>query len=704
MKNSTFFGNAGWHWTLRVVALVLATCLMISAVPFSAAAAQANGATFKAGKVLFREKDFTITAREMTKQKNSGNIELKLTVKNTGKETLRFQDAYGEIEHCSMSLPAFESIQPGNQATIQMYIDMLAMAAAGFKRIEELDVTFAVYNEDTRKMQYEDCTMTIPLGVTVDLEYNPYNVCLYEEDSFNLYLLGAAQPNPNAAPRLIFRLENDLDGPLVVRDQFAFSANKMQYDFYVDDTATAYKSCVFSAHALENFYDDLKGNTASLQFQLQICTGNWNPLVDILVKLDINRDSEILRCTPTAVKSKAYEISMGEYNQRKNMFMGAFHNYQPNPLYIASLRNKYPDDLERYSEIGIFPYVSELLKLYLDDLEKAGYDFGVKERGDLCTETSYVVELTEQGESVIQVAFTLEEFDPKAARIMALGCMTDQFQDLDKLNSYLRAMWIAFDTLNIHMTEEKHAQLIQNSETATDPRYGVMLRGQYDGLGYLQSTSEKEAYLTISPDLSLPIFAGMKVDPKLTEDLNVGDTFFFGSYEQDNNTANGPEDIEWVILQKEVGSVLAISTQALDSQRFHKTAGNVAWRNASVRTWLNQDFYNAAFDAEEQARIIPEKVDTLAGKDKVFLLSRDEAEVYFPTAAERQCVATAYAVSRNAYVNAKTGGSWWLLRTAGTQPGCVMSVNSDGTMDYAGGTVQSDKGTVRPAMWIRTTS
>ena len=104
MKNSTFFGNAGWHWTLRVVALVLAACLMISAVPFSAAAAQVNGATFKAGKVLFREKDFTITAREMTKQKNSGNIELKLTVKNTGKETLRFQDSYGEIEHCSMSL------------------------------------------------------------------------------------------------------------------------------------------------------------------------------------------------------------------------------------------------------------------------------------------------------------------------------------------------------------------------------------------------------------------------------------------------------------------------------------------------------------------------------------------------------------------------------------------------------------------------
>ena len=89
--------------------------------------------------------------------------------------------------------------------------------------------------------------------------------------------------------------------------------------------------------------------------------------------------------------------------------------------------------------------------------------------------------------------------------------------------------------------------------------------------------------------------------------------------------------------------------------------------------------------------------------DKVFLLSREEAEAFFPTEQERQCSATAYAVSRNAYVNARTGCSWWLLRTSGTRKGNVMSVNSDGTMDYTGGTVQSDKGTVRPAMWIRTT-
>ena len=29
-----------------------------------------------------------------------------------------------------------------------------------------------------------------------------------------------------------------------------------------------------------------------------------------------------------------------------------------------------------------------------------------------------------------------------------------------------------------------------------------------------------------------------------------------------------------------------------------------------------------------------------------------------------------------------------------------MSVNSDGTIDYNGGHVESDRGTVRPAIWV----
>ena len=126
----------------------------------------------------------------------------------------------------------------------------------------------------------------------------------------------------------------------------------------------------------------------------------------------------------------------------------------------------------------------------------------------------------------------------------------------------------------------------------------------------------------------------------------------------------------------------------------------MTWKDSSVRSWLNNDFYKSAFDSEERSRICSQKVDVKAGKDKVFLLSRDEVEAYFPTKADRLCEASEYAVSRNAYVNTKTGCSWWLLRTAGTKKGNVMSVNSDGAMDYDGGKVESKRGTVRPAIWI----
>ena len=64
------------------------------------------------------------------------------------------------------------------------------------------------------------------------------------------------------------------------------------------------------------------------------------------------------------------------------------------------------------------------------------------------------------------------------------------------------------------------------------------------------------------------------------------------------------------------------------------------------------------------------------------------------------CQATPYAIGRDLYVNASTGGSWWLLRTSGTDSRHVMNVNSDGSIDYEGGKVESKRGAVRPAMWI----
>lgn len=388
-----------------------------------------------------------------------------------------------------------------------------------------------------------------------------------------------------------------------------------------------------------------------------------------------------------------------------NIFVGQFANYKPDPQYVASLRNKYPEGQALYHDGKMTIYVSELLTLYLAKLEEEGYSFGVMERLDMCSQDAYVVELTENGKSVIQIAFTISSHDPKYAQIMTLGCATDDYRDLDSLNRYIAAMWMAYDTLNIHMTPEKHASLMDQSEYTTSDVYGPILRGQYDGLGYV-FVSGDSIYLSISPDLTLPVFAGMQIhEPALRSPaagLKEGSTFFFGSYEQDNNATNGAEAIQWIVLEVKEDRVLAVSAQALDSRRFNNYSNSSDWRNCSLRTWLNKDFYNAAFTDAEKALLCPTEVAIRAGNDNVFLLNREEVEFYFPNDYQRLCKPTAYAIARKAYVNKKTGCCWWLLRTAGTVKGNVMSVDSDGAMDYAGGKLTSDRGTVRPAIWIST--
>ena len=125
-----------------------------------------------------------------------------------------------------------------------------------------------------------------------------------------------------------------------------------------------------------------------------------------------------------------------------------------------------------------------------------------------------------------------------------------------------------------------------------------------------------------------------------TSSVKVGDIIKFGSYEQDANTSNGKEAIEWQVLDKKDGKLLVISKYALDYQPFNTTNDTVTWEDCSLRSWLNQRFINAAFTSEEKKKIQTTKVvnednpywgsdggnDT---QDKVFLLSISEAAKYF---------------------------------------------------------------------------
>ena len=201
------------------------------------------------------------------------------------------------------------------------------------------------------------------------------------------------------------------------------------------------------------------------------------------------------------------------------------------------------------------------------------------------------------------------------------------------------------------------------------------------------------------------------------KNASVGDTITFGAYEQDNNTSNGKEAIEWTVLDKDGMSLLLISKQALDCQQYNTSYTDVTWESCSLRKWMNGTFLNKAFNAEEQAQIQNTTVSAdknpeyntnpgNATTDKVFLLSINEVEKYFNSDEARKCAPTAYAKAQGAYTSDiyKTASGaatcWWWLRSPGYNQNSAADVYNDGSVDFGGYIVNYGNDAVRPALWI----
>ncbi len=196
-----------------------------------------------------------------------------------------------------------------------------------------------------------------------------------------------------------------------------------------------------------------------------------------------------------------------------------------------------------------------------------------------------------------------------------------------------------------------------------------------------------------------------------SEAVAVGDVVRFGRYEQDNDRANGAEGIEWIVLDVQGEKALLLSCYGLDCKTYYKSQTPVTWETSDLRTWLNGDFYTAAFNGDEQGRILTAQVtadrnpeyNTDAGnetEDKVFLLSATEADRYL-TEEMAKCQATAYTLAEGGS-SGKNGYSWWFLRTPGSEQKMVMIIKTDGTMN-TGGAVPDGKGANgvnRPALWL----
>ena len=194
----------------------------------------------------------------------------------------------------------------------------------------------------------------------------------------------------------------------------------------------------------------------------------------------------------------------------------------------------------------------------------------------------------------------------------------------------------------------------------------------------------------------------------------VGNEILFGSYEQDGDTGNGKEEIEWIILDREGDNALLLSKYSLDAKPYNEDEKEITWEQSTIRQWLNSTFVDAAFSSEEQAAVLETEVDNSREegyysayaekdenntKDRVFLLSCKEAfEDYFNDNKERICEPTPYVMQKVSGEGSDPETDfWWWLRSINKR-GPAGSVNNGGGLSALD--ISSDFGCVRPALWI----
>ncbi|MDR1131014.1 MAG: copper amine oxidase N-terminal domain-containing protein [Oscillospiraceae bacterium] len=221
----------------------------------------------------------------------------------------------------------------------------------------------------------------------------------------------------------------------------------------------------------------------------------------------------------------------------------------------------------------------------------------------------------------------------------------------------------------------------------------------------------------------------------LPASLTAGSAVTWGSY--------AGQPLEWLVLETQDGKALLITQDIIDLRAYNERAYNeedrdITWENCTLRQWLNNDFYNTFTDAQKRAitetAVLNEdnsRYETPGGndtRDKVFLLSIDEAERYFSDDSARTATAqlnltqaqmedAARRMDENphygddvtydgalANITGWTNDNWvWWLRSPGDDADYAAGVDDDGgpvLIDYEGEPVVIDYGGVRPALWV----
>lgn len=216
--------------------------------------------------------------------------------------------------------------------------------------------------------------------------------------------------------------------------------------------------------------------------------------------------------------------------------------------------------------------------------------------------------------------------------------------------------------------------------------------------------------------------------------VDLMNTVEFGTWPQNGKKA---EPLEWIILEETEKEMLLLCKYSIETKGFvfdfHNESHeyrNCLWEYSDLRHWLNEKFYQEAFDESQKAAILTTEIKTLCNdtesldvfENKVFLLSEEQVHLYLTTPELRKGIRTVNAAKAPDVLPSDRGKQenipWWILPhiergnyysiSTGKDKGKHFSYIAypqmvfDQGIQYHGRNIYHKDWSVRPAIRIRT--
>lgn len=196
------------------------------------------------------------------------------------------------------------------------------------------------------------------------------------------------------------------------------------------------------------------------------------------------------------------------------------------------------------------------------------------------------------------------------------------------------------------------------------------------------------------------------------EKTEVGDIVVIGSYEQDNVMDNGPEPLEWIVLEVQEDKAWLMTKYCIEQVIFYPERVPMYWGKSDLRAWMNGEFFETTFTEEEKEIILTTIVENdnphgMKGagadtEDKIYLLSKSEVLHFMPEMADRVAYPTEYAKTKGITLSPETGSCRWWTRTPGARKMDICGMRLDGRISaYGMQDVDWPTNTMRPVMWVK---